>query len=680
MLMKRFKWIFCAVLTVLWCHAVPADGPHSGLDLDGFDPSVRPQDDLYRHAAGRWLLRTEIPADKSNYGAFTALDDAAREHIRDIIEEASRNPTDENSRKVGDFFRSFMDEQTIERLGPDPLQPELDRIAGLKDRSEWVAHLGHLVTIGVSGPIGFFVTIDAKDSQNYLAAAVQDGTTLPDRDYYLKDDDKYAAARDALAEYVETLFRLAGRQDGASAAAAVLKFETELARHQWTRTQLRDAEKRYNRFAVADLSELTPWLPWSAFLEAAEVPDLDFINVMTPDYFQGLEQLVQDTSVSELKQYMVFRVLDAAAPLLPKAFVAAHFRLHRQQLAGVLEQEPRWKRGVALTSGRGAGDFGVLGEVVGQLYVARHFRPEARRRMDELVANLLKAYESSIHSLPWMTETTRQRALEKLHLITPKIGYPRKWRDYSGLEIRPDDLLGNVTRSARFEHRRMIRKLGRPVDREEWGMTPQTVNAYYNPGRNEIVFPAAILQPPFFDAAADDAVNYGAIGAVIGHEISHGFDDQGSRYDGHGNLQNWWTEEDRTAFEQLTSRLADQYEQYEALPGRHLNGRLTLGENIADLSGLAIAWKAWKLSLGGRPGDALDGYTAEQRFFLGWAQIWRRKYRESELIRRLVTDPHSPSQFRANGPVTNLDAFYEAFHVKPGDGMYRAPEDRIQIW
>ncbi len=672
-----------ASLVTGWC-ILTASGTaqelHSGIDIDGFDLEQRPQDDLYQFAGGRWLLKTEIPDDKSNYGSFTALDDAARENIRDIIEEAAANPLDDTSRKVGAFFQSFMDEDAVDARGLEPLQAELEKIRQLSDKASLFAHLGYLQTIGVAGPAGFFVGTDAKDSNNHLAALVQSGTTLPDRDYYLEDDEKYVAAREGLTQYIETMFELAKIEDGTAAAGTILKLETALARAHWTRTELRDAEKRYNKYAVIDLLALTPHLEWNAFFEAAGAADLANVNVMTPSYFEGLDSIIETTSLNDLKQYMVFHVLDAAASILPSAFADAHFELHRKQLAGVPEQEPRWKRGVALTAGQGAGDFGALGEAVGQLYVARHFKPAALERMNQLVSNLLKAYETSIHDLTWMTDATKEKALDKLRKITPKIGYPKTWRDYTNLVVRPDDLFGNVIRSAKFEHQRMIDKLGQPVDKDEWGMTPQTVNAYYNPSRNEIVFPAAILQPPFFDATAEDAVNYGGIGAVIGHEISHGFDDQGSRYDGDGNLQNWWTDEDRAAFEKLTARLVTQFEGYEALPGRKLNGKLTLGENIADLSGLAIAWKAYAMSLNGGPGETMGGFTAQQRFFLGWSQVWRRKYRESELIRRLVIDPHSPSRFRANGPVANLDAFYEAFDVKPGDKLYKAPVDRIQIW
>lgn len=652
----------------------------SGIDPDGFDRNVRPQDDLYKHVNGRWLMSTQIPADKSNYGSFTALDDAARENIRIIIENAAKNPSDENRRKVGDFYQSFMNEEAVEKAGLQPIRRELQAIQALQSTEDAFRHLGYLQTIGVGGPVAFFVTTDAKDSSRYLAAVFQSGTTLPDRDYYLEDDEKYVKAREALAKYIAELFELAELPYGTDDAARVVEIETELARVQWTRTEVRNAEKRYNKYKVADLPKLTPKLPWPAFFEAAGVPDLVEVNVMTPSFFEGLEKVADKVDLKAVKAYLTFNLLDSAAPVLPKRFVDAHFNLHRKEIAGVPEQQPRWKRGVDATSGGGAGDFGVLGEVVAQIYVAEHFKPEAKRRMDELVGNLMKAYENSIGDLTWMTDETKKKALEKLHKITPKIGYPTKWRDYSKLQIRPDDLYGNMVRSAKHEHQRMINKLGKPVDKNEWGMTPQTVNAYYNPSKNEIVFPAAILQPPFFTADADDAVNYGGIGAVIGHEISHGFDDQGSKYDGDGNLQNWWTDDDRKAFEDLTGKLVSQFEGYEALPGKNLNGKLTLGENIADLSGMAIAYKAYLLSLNGKEPPVIDGNTGAQRFFLGWAQIWRRLYRESELVRRLVIDPHSPSEFRANGPIGNLNAFYEAFDVKPGDKLYKKPEDRIQIW
>jgi putative endopeptidase len=653
---------------------------YSGIDPDGFDKSVRPQDDLFLHVNGRWLLSTEIPADKSNFGSFTALDDAARENIRAIIDEAVRNPTDPIARKVGDFYKSYLNEELIDKKGLEPLADQMKSLDALKSPEDVVSYFGNAGTRGLGGPIGFFISQDDKNSTRYLAAVVQSGTTLPDRDYYLKDEDNYKTAREALKAYITKIYELAKLPDGAKAAENILALETALAKVQWSRTELRDAEKRYNLFEVSKLTDVAATLPWATFFKASGVPDLKEVNVTTPSYFKELDGILKSTPVSTWQQYAKFHLLDSAAPYLPKAFVDAHFELHDKTIAGIPQQKPRWKRAVDATSGAGAGDFGVLGEALGQLYVKKHFPAESRRRMDELVGNLLKTYESSIHGLTWMTDATKKKALDKLSKITTKIGYPDEWRDYSKLEIKADDLIGNMMRSSELEHNRQVGRLNKPVDRKEWGMTPQTVNAYYNPSMNEIVFPAAILQPPFFDANADDAANYGGIGAVIGHEISHGFDDEGSKYDGDGNLTNWWTDEDRKAFEELTGKLVAQFEGYEPLPGKKLNGQLTLGENIADLSGMAIAYKAYMMSLKGKDSGVIDGYTSSQRFFLGWSQIWRRKYREQEMVKRLLTDPHSPSAFRANGPITNLDAFYEAFDVKPGDKLYKPKEERIQIW
>ena len=653
---------------------------HSGIDFSGLDTAVRPQDDLFRHMNGRWLLSTEIPADKSNYGSFTALADSARDNVRSIIEESARKPANEIGRKIGDFYQSYMNEELINRKGLDPLQAELAAIDALGSIEDVVAYFGWTAALGIPSPIGFMIDVDDKDSARYLANVAQYGLTLPDRDYYLQDKDNYKNARQALIAYITRLYALTKRPGGDVAASNILKLETSLAQVQWSKTELRDAEKRYNLYRTADLGKLTGTFPWQRFFDSCGLPKLDEVNVVTPSYFQSLAEMIRTPGVEGWKEYLRFRVLDAAAPYLPQDFVDAHFELHERAVSGVPQQQPRWKRGVDATAGAGAGDFGVLGDALGQLYVDKHFPAESRRQMNQLVKNLLKTYETSIQELAWMTPATKQKALEKLSHITTKIGYPDEWRDYSKLEIRPDDLVGNIRRSSEFEYQRRLSRLHLPVDRKEWGMTPQTVNAYYNPSLNEIVFPAAILQPPFFDAQADDAVNYGGIGAVIGHEISHGFDDQGSRYDAKGNLSNWWTDEDRQAYEALTNRLVAQFDEYEALPGRKLNGKLTLGENIADLSGMAIAFKAYRLSLEKADGPVIEGYTSSQRFFLGWAQIWRRKYRDDELARRLVVDPHSPSLFRANGPVRNLDAFFEAFQIKPADKMFKPKADRIQIW
>jgi len=660
-----------------------AESTPSGIDAKAFDPSVRVQDDLFLHVNGEWLKHTPIPPDKSNFGTIIMLADQAQENIRGLIEEAasSDQPAGSDGQKVGDFYASYMNESAIDQRGLAPLQDELAKITDLENTADVVRQFGHLQQIGVRTPIGMYVDQDDKNSTQYLVAVVQSGTTLPDRDYYLDlDDEKYQQARDAFQAYVAKLFELAGLEGGTEAASAILDLETHLAKVQWERTELRDAEKRYNKFGVDELSAAAGELPWPTFFTAAGVDDIEHVNATTPSYFVGLAEVLETTPVDVWRQYLRFQLIDAYAPYLTAPLVQAHFDLHARQLAGVPEQKPRWKRAVDATAGAGAGDFGVLGDAVGRLYVAKYFPPTAKAEMDELVGNLLQAFGNSIDELTWMTPATRQRAREKLSKITTKIGYPEQWRDYSDLQIDAEDLVGNMMRSARHEYRRMVDKLGQPVDRGEWGMTPQTVNAYYNPGLNEIVFPAAILQPPIFDPTVDAAVNYGGIGAVIGHEISHAFDDQGSKYDGNGNLNNWWTDEDRAAFRELTRQLVSQYGSYEPLPGKAINGQLTLGENIADLSGLAIAHKAYRLSLGDEPPPEIDGFTGDQRYFLGWAQLWRRKYRDAEMIRRLLTDPHAPSRFRANGPVTNIDAFYEAFQVRPDDELYRPPDARIRIW
>lgn len=653
----------------------------AGIDQQTFDTSVRVQDDLYRYVNGSWLDNTQIPSDKSNYGAFTALADVSQKRIREIIEEAAAGENEPGSEadKIGKFYNSFMNVDHINELGVEPLQEELQKIDTLTSRKGLLKHFGYLQTIGVGGPMGIFVSVDNKDSSRYLTSAIQSGTTLPDRDYYLVDDPKNQDAREELQLYVDKLFQLADIP-AENPGKTVLDLETKLAEAQWSRVQLRDANARYNKYQVSELGQLTGELNWAAILEAVGVGGIEEINIMTPSYFEALEEIFAQTDVATWKTYLKFRLLDSYASALSQPFVDTHFRMHQQVLAGVQEQQERWKRGVDATAGAGAGDFGVLGEAVGKLYVAQHFKPEAKARMEELVDNLLQAYRQSINDLTWMTDETKVKAREKLSKFTTKIGYPNKWKDYSQLEVKQDDLVGNLMRSAKVEHQRMVDKLGQPVDREEWGMTPQTVNAYYNPTKNEIVFPAAILQPPFFNPAADDAVNYGGIGAVIGHEISHGFDDQGSKYDGDGNLNNWWTEDDAKAFKALTDRLVQQYAGYEPLPGKSVNGELTLGENIADLSGLSIAFKAYKLSLEGEPSPEIAGWSGEQRFFVGWSQVWRRKYQEAEMIKRLLIDPHSPSAYRANGPVINIDAFQEAFDLKPGDKLFKPEDERIQIW
>lgn len=679
--MNRFLTGLAALGLLATGMCQPGFAQDAALDSTAFDRKVRPQDDLYLSVNGTWLKNTEIPSDKSNYGSFSVLADAAEANIRTIIEEAAaaNAAAGSDKQKVGDFYTSFMDVDRVNQLGFSPIQAELDKIDALQTHEDIIRHCGYLQQIGVGTPIGFFVTIDAKDSTRYLSAIIQSGTTLPDRDYYLQDDERFVEARQALTAYMKQLFELV-QSDDANHVDDLLELETRLAEAQWPMTELRDAEKRYNLYEVSRLGEMSPNINWTDFLSAAGVGDITEINVMTPSFFETLDEIVTSTPVDTWKRYLRFNLIDSFAPVLSGDFVDAHFQLHDKTLAGIPEQKPRWKEGVGLVAGSGAGSFGALGEVVGQLYVEKHFPPENKARMDALVQNLLQAFGESVDELEWMTDETRTRARDKLSKIDTKIGYPDQWRDYTALQVVPDDLFANVLNSATVEYRRMIDRLGQPIDRTEWGMTPQTVNAYYNPAKNEIVFPAAILQPPFFNVGADDAVNYGGIGAVIGHEISHAFDDQGSKFDGDGNLENWWTDEDRAAFRALTDQLIAQYSQYEPLPGKHVDGQLTLGENIADLSGLAVSFKAYQLSRDGQPAAEIAGWSGDQRFFLGWSQVWRRKYRDAEMVKRLLTDPHSPSWYRANGPVTNIDAFYDAFDVKPGDALYKPAEERIRIW
>ena len=670
------------ILALLACmeNSLFAEELRSGFDRKNFDPAVRPQDNLFLHVNGTWLKHPPIPADKSNYGSFSVLEDEAQLAIKEICEQAAAgdSPAGSPQQQIGDFYTSYMDEATIEKRGLDSLRDELATIDKLTSHEELIAHFGHLNALGVEVPLAFFVDQDDKDSSRYLAGIIQSGTSLPDRDYYLVDTPEHQAAREALVKYVGKLFELADFAHGENVGTEILDLETKIAELQWTKTELRDAEKRYNLHTLAQLSELAPSVPWSEFFSAASASQIQELNVCTPSFFREVDRLIVETPLPVWQQYLRYQLINAYASALTPEFVDAQFELYGKVLAGTPELQPRWKRAIeAISPKRG---FGVLGDAAGELYVAQHFPHEAQARMDELVKNLLLAYRQSIDDLDWMTPTTKQRAQEKLAKIATKIGHTTKWRDYSRLVIEPDDLLGNFMRSAQVEHQRMIDKLGKPVDREEWHMTPQMVNAYYNPGLNEIVFPAAILQPPFFDLTADDAVNYGSIGAVIGHEISHAFDDQGSKYDGDGNLKDWWNDADRAAFRKQTAKLVKQFNSYAPLEGKSVNGELTLGENIADLSGMSIAYKAYHLSLQGAEPPVIEGWMGDQRFFMGWAQSWQRKYRDAELLQRLMVDPHSPSMYRANGPLSNFDPYYSAFNLQPGDQLYRTPESRIRIW
>ncbi|HEU4779336.1 MAG TPA: M13 family metallopeptidase [Steroidobacteraceae bacterium] len=647
----------------------------SGLDLTGFDRSVRPQDDLYRFAGGAWLANTPIPADRSNYGSFIILDDLAREEVRQLIVAASTQadrPPGSDAQKVGDFYLAYMDTARVESLGLAPLAAELAQIDAIATPRDVARYIGYSQRIGLAQPFAWFTSPDNANSTVYLGALYQRGLTMPDRDYYLSPDEKYAVFRAKFAEYVEHMLARAGERNARSAAARIAALETRIANYQWTKVQNRDPVKTYNPMTLPEYQKLAPGFDWMAFFEGMGAP-VQRLDVSQPSFIKGIAQLVKTVPVSDWRVYFKFQLLDAYAPALSAQFADLEFGFTQKTLNGVQEQRPRWRRAVDSMDSN-------MGELIGRMFVESHFGAEAKANMLELVGNLLKAFDSSIDGLEWMSPQTRAEAKKKLSKITVKIGYPDKWRDYSALRVQRDDLVGNLFRGAEFQHQRYVKRTGGPVDRAEWLMTPQTVNAYYSPTTNEITFPAAILRWPFFDMTADPAVNYGGIGSVIGHEISHGFDDSGRQYDGDGNLRDWWTADDGAKFKQRAGELVKQFAGYTVLDGRRLNGELTLGENIGDLSGMAVAFKAYKLSLGGKPSPEIDGFTGDQRFFLGWAQVWRRNYRDAELLKRLVTDSHSPSEFRTNGPAGNIDAFYDAFGVKPGDRMYRPPADRVKIW
>jgi putative endopeptidase len=663
--------------------AVPAPAPvvapepqlKSGLDLTGFDRSVRPQDDLYRFAAGAWLAKTEIPPDRSNYGAFSILDDQARDEVKQLIVVAStlpNRPAGSDAQKVGDFYLAYMDIARAESLGISPLKDELARIDAIATPRDVARYIGYSQRIGLAQPFAWFSGPDSKNSTVYLGALYQNGLTMPDRDYYLSPDEKYAQFRAKFAEYVEQMLARAGEREARSAAARIAALETRIANYQWTKVQNRDPVKTYNPMTLPEYQKLAPGFDWLAFFDGMGAP-VQRLDVSQPSFIKGIGQLVKTVPVSDWRVYFKFQLLDDYSPALSAQFADLEFGFHQKTLNGIPEPLPRWRQAVDSMDGN-------MGELIGRMFVESHFGAEAKSRMLVLVGNLLRAFDTSIDGLEWMSPATRAEARKKLSMITVKIGYPDKWRDYSTLSVRSDDLVGNLLRASEFQHQRYVSRTGGPVDKGEWLMTPQTVNAYYNSTTNEITFPAAILRWPFYDMKADDAVNYGGIGSVIGHEISHGFDDSGRQFDGDGNLRDWWTADDGVKFKQRAAALARQYSGYTVLDNRHLNGELTLGENIGDLSGIAVAFKAYQIAVNGKPAPEIDGFTGQQRFFLGWAQVWRRKYREADLLKRLVTDPHSPSEFRANGPASNIDAFYDAFAVKPGDRMYRAPNERVKIW
>jgi predicted metalloendopeptidase len=658
-------------------HSIPQGILKSGVYLQNLDQSVRPQDDFYRHINGGWLAATQIPADKSNYGTFTKLQDDAERDLRDILDEAARSKAAPRSdeQKVGDYYASFLDEAAVEARGLKPLSQELARIDALQTKKDLAGYVGRAQRLFVAHPFAFFVAIDDKNSTQYVSNVTQSGLGMPNRDYYLSDDARLRAIREKYQPYVRDLLALADTPDPEGAAKKIYAIESRIAAAHWTPEQNRDAVKTYNRYDRAALAKVLPGFDWDAFLRGAQIPSdkVAAVIVTQPSYFEALGKMFDEVPLADWRVYYRYKLLGTYASDLPAKFVQRQFEFNDRTVSGIEELKPRWKRGVDTVEG-------TIGDLAGKMYVERHFKPEQKQRIDALVKNLLAAFDGGIDELGWMTPDTKRHAHEKLALFTTKIGYPDKWRDWSKLDIRRDDLVGNEMRAAAVLFDRGVNKLGGPIDRTEWLMTPQTINAYYYPPQNEIVFPAAILQPPFFDVTVDDAMNYGAIGAVIGHEISHGFDDQGRRYDGHGNLHDWWASSDNEEFNRRADAFGAQYAASSPLPGTNISAKLTMGENIADLAGVAMAYRAYKLSLKGKEAPVIDGYSGDQRFFIGWAQGWARKYRDDDLRRRLTNDPHSPSEYRTNVIVSNLPEFYRAFDVKPGDKMYRAPADRVKIW
>jgi predicted metalloendopeptidase len=647
----------------------------SGIDTSAFDRSVRPQDDLFRFVNGGWLKHTPIPSDAARWGTFDQLDERSRESMRAILEDAARStaPAFSEERKVGDLYASFLDSARVESLGIAPLEGELAQIAALKSIDQLPALFAHLARIGVARPLASSVGTDPKHSSVNTVLVAQSGLTLPDRDYYLTNDARMDAVRKSYVAYLTQLFTLAKLPDPAGAASRVLAVETAIAGKQWDRARNRDRNATYNPMTVAQLAATSSHFDWKRYLDAAGMGAAQNVIVAQPDYLPAIDSIIAATPVGTWREYLAAKLLDVYSPELSSPFVNARFEFRGKVLAGQQAQRARWKRGVQEVEND-------IGEAAGKLYVARNFKPEAKARIDELIRNLREAYRIGIDSVEWMTPATREWAKQKLAQFTVKIGYPDKWRDYSALAIKRDDLVGNVMRARAWAWDDMLAQYGKPVNKARWAMTPQTVNAYYQSTNNEIVFPAAILQPPFFDPNADDAVNYGAIGAIIGHEIGHGFDDQGRKSDGEGNLNDWWTADDAKAFEERATRLGAQFEVLSPFEGAKVNPKLTMGENIGDLSGLAQAYRAYRISLKGKDAPVIDGFTGDQRFFIGYAQAWRTNDREASLRQQLLSDPHSPGEYRANVPVANIDAFLRAFDVKPGDKLYLPPEERVRVW
>ncbi len=644
----------------------------AGLDLSHQDQGIRPQDDMYRHFNGTWLKNAVIPPDRATDGAFTSLRIEAEARVREIIEAASGS---DEAKKLGDIYASFMDAESVQAKAAKPIEHDLSAVDTIQNLEGFITVLAKLEALGVSGIFGTFIYADMKDASTNILYMQQGGISLPDEAYYR--EEQYLEIRKAYVAHVAKMFELAAVANAKELAEKVMALETSIASHHWDQVKDRDATLTYNKLTRSQVKALMPAFDWDSYLLHGQIPSivLDSVIVQQPSFFEGLDSILKNFDVQSWKAWLKWQIINGASPYLSSEFVDENFEFYGKTLSGTPELRERWKRAVSLIEGS-------LGEAVGKVYVEKYFPAEAKKRMEELVANLIQAYEVSIKELPWMGPETKVKALEKLGKFRTKIGYPDKWRDYSDLQTTPDDLYGNVGRIVKFQRDFELAKIGKPVDREEWHMAPQTVNAYYNPVMNEIVFPAAILQPPFFGLTHDDAVNYGAIGAVIGHEIGHGFDDQGSKYDGDGALTDWWNDADRSAFEERTRELISQYDVLtpEEAPDVTVNGALTIGENIGDLGGLTIGYKAYQISLAGKSSPVIDGFTGEQRLFMSWAQVWRTKVRSEEMRRRIATDPHSPAEFRCNQILKNFTPFYDAFNLGPNDGLWLDENARVEIW
>lgn len=675
-----FKRILLLVMVCLAGQAYAQQEPNKAKFIDpaNMDVTIKPGDDFMGYSGGIWLKNNPVPAKETRWGSFTILRDFNIKAVKEILTEAG---ADQNAaagsvkKRVGDFYAAAMDSLAIEKAGFTPVQLDYQRAGSIQNAAQVLDEIIYERTQGIAAPLfGFFVGQDRKHPQTMAAQLSQGGTSLADRDYYLKDDARTKKIQVAFSNYMITLFTLAGENEtmARAKAAAVFALEKKLAAAQMSRVEMRDPYKTYNKFLVADFNKRTPAIDWKLTLEKLQANGQDSILVNSPKFFSVADSLLRNLPAAEWQAYLQWNVLRSAAPYLSKPFTDANFTFN-QAITGQKIQTPRWQRMSSLTDG-------TIGELLGQLYVAKHFKPEAKARMDEMIKNLVKAYEIRIKNLEWMSEVTKQKALDKLMAFTPKIGYPEKWRNYDGMEISRDSFFKNLRSAGKWSYQDMVSQLGKPVDKKRFGMTPPTVNAYYSPVNNEIVFPAGILQYPFFHADADDAFNYGGIGAVIGHEISHGFDDSGSQYDKDGTLRNWWTSEDLAKFKERAKKLQEQFDAYTVLDSVHVNGKLTLGENIGDLGGLNAAYEAFKMTEQGKSNKKIDGFTPDQRFFLAWAQVWRSNTLPDTKAQLIVTDSHSPAEYRTIGAPVNMDAWYKAFNVKPTDKLYKKPEDRIKIW